>query len=183
MYLNINSQIEGKGSATTPPALIKGTAQLRPISRPMNSKEMNAFEKKFGDKPTPIPVAINALATLVYKDNPVNGLPLVDVDSMFSSTYKLGNTKAKTWIDVGGHANAWTSQSFSIYSRNSASSTYSMFKRISLKKSNFKDTVNEQLDASVAMHGVASDLDGIGYQSPALKHWHLAKGVHYLAPP
>ena len=34
-YPNVKIQIEGKGSSTAPPALIEGTAQFGPMSRPM----------------------------------------------------------------------------------------------------------------------------------------------------
>jgi len=50
VYPNVNIQIEGKGSATAPPALIEGTSQLGPMSRPMKNEEIDAFEKKFGYK-------------------------------------------------------------------------------------------------------------------------------------
>lgn len=50
-YPNVKIQIEGKGSSTAPPALISGTAQLGPMSRPMKGTEIDAFEKKFGYKP------------------------------------------------------------------------------------------------------------------------------------
>ena len=46
-YPNVNAQIEGKGSATAPPALIEGTAQLGPMSRPMKDEETAAFEAKY----------------------------------------------------------------------------------------------------------------------------------------
>src|SRR4029453_9049471 len=52
-YPNVRIQIEGKGSSTAPPALIDGTAQLGPISPEMKSTELDAFEKKYGYKPTP----------------------------------------------------------------------------------------------------------------------------------
>ncbi|MGA1194748.1 MAG: substrate-binding domain-containing protein, partial [Kiritimatiellia bacterium] len=48
IYPNVNIQVEGKGSSTAPPALIEGTAQLGPMSRPMKSSEIDAFEKKYG---------------------------------------------------------------------------------------------------------------------------------------
>src|SRR5688500_14196260 len=50
-YPNIKVQVEGKGSSTAPPALIAGTAQFGPMSRPMKSTEIDDFEKKFGYKP------------------------------------------------------------------------------------------------------------------------------------
>ena len=90
IYPNVKVQIEGKGSSTAPPALIEGTAQLGPMSRKMKSKEEDKFESRFGFKPTPIKVSIDALAVFVHKDNPINGLYMSQVDGLFSSTLKRG---------------------------------------------------------------------------------------------
>lgn len=162
MYPNVNIQIEGKGSSTAPPALIEGTSQLGPMSRPMKSKELDTFEKKFGYKPTQIKVAIDALAVFVHKDNPVKGLSLTQVDSIFSSTYKRGGKPAMTWGDVG-LSGAWASRPFSLYGRNSASGTYGMFKEHVMKEGDYKDTVKEQPGSSSVVQGVASDVGSIGY--------------------
>ncbi len=89
-YPNVNIQIEGKGSSTAPPALIAGTAQIGPMSRAMKKKEIEAFEKKFGYKPTVIGVALDSLAVYVNKDNPIDALSLPQVDSIFSKTRKGG---------------------------------------------------------------------------------------------
>src|SRR6059036_1345911 len=75
-YPNVKIQIEGKGSSTAPPALIEGTAQLGPMSRAMKNTETDAFERKFRYKPTAFPVAIDALAVYVNKDNQVKGLTM-----------------------------------------------------------------------------------------------------------
>jgi phosphate transport system substrate-binding protein len=168
IYPNVNIQIEGKGSSTAPPALIEGTAQLGPMSRPMKAKELDAFEKKFGYKPTPIKVAIDALAVFVHKDNPAKGLSLTQVDSIFSSTYKRGGEPAMTWGDVG-LSGAWASRPFSLYGRNSASGTYGLFKEIALKDGDYKDTVKEQPGSSSVVQGVASDVGGIGYSGIGYK--------------
>jgi len=168
MYPNVNIQIEGKGSSTAPPALIEGTAQLGPMSRPMKANELDIFEKKFGYKPTPIKVAIDALAVFVHKDNPVKGLSLTQVDSIFSSTYKRGGKPAMTWGDVG-LSGTWASRPLSLYGRNSASGTYGMFKQIALEKGDYKDTVKEQPGSSSVVQGVASDVGGIGYSGIGYK--------------
>ncbi len=168
MYPNVNIQIEGKGSSTVPPALIEGTAQLGPMSRPMKSKELDAFEKKFGYKPTAIRVAIDALAVFTHKDNPIEGLSLAQVDSIFSNTYKRGGKPAATWGDVG-LSGTLAGTPFSLYGRNSASGTYGMFKKIALKKGDYKDTVKEQPGSSSVVQGVASDLGGIGYSGIGYK--------------
>src|SRR5687768_15010864 len=61
MYPNVKLQVEGKGS-TAPPALIEGTAQFGPMSRQMKPTELDAFEKKFGYKPTEVRTSYDALA-------------------------------------------------------------------------------------------------------------------------
>ena len=63
-YPNVAVQIQAAGSSTAPPALTEGTSNLGPMSRKMKDKEIEAFEKKFGYKPTAIPVAIEARATV-----------------------------------------------------------------------------------------------------------------------
>src|SRR5258708_5680877 len=65
VYPNVNVQIQAQGSSTAPPALTEGTSNLGPMSRKMKSEEIEAFEKKFGYKPTAVPVAIDALAVFV----------------------------------------------------------------------------------------------------------------------
>src|SRR3972149_8948391 len=85
-YPNVNIQIEGKGSATAPPAMISGTAHLGPMSRTMNDKEIEAFEKQYGYKPTRIGVALDSLAVYVNKDNPIQSLSMPEVDAIFSQT-------------------------------------------------------------------------------------------------
>lgn len=162
IYPNVNIQIEGKGSSTAPPALIEGTAQLGPMSRPMKATEIDAFEKKFGYKPTPIRVAIDALAVFVHKDNPITGLTMTQVDSIFSSTYKRGGQPATTWGDVG-LGGSLANTPFSLFGRNSASGTYGFFKDVALSQGDFKDTVKEQPGSSSVVQGVSSDLSGIGY--------------------
>lgn len=159
-YPNVNIQIEGKGSSTAPPALIEGTAQLGPMSRAMKPTEMDAFEKKFGYKPTEIKIAIDALAVFVHKDNPVKGLTLQQVDGIFSSTFKRGGKSIADWGDVMPD---WKGKAISIFGRNSASGTYGFYKEIALNKGDFKPTVKEQPGSSGVVQGIATDISSIGY--------------------
>lgn len=161
-YPNVNVQIEGKGSSTAPPALIEGTSQIGPMSRKMKSKEVNAFETKYGFKPTTIGVALDALAVFVNKDNPLKEMSMTQVDSVFSKTRKRGGNNADVWGDLA-LSDAWSNKPISIYGRNSASGTYGFFKTTSLKKGDFKDTVKEQPGNASVVLGVTEDKAGIGY--------------------
>lgn len=167
-YPNVKIQIEGKGSSTAPPALIEGTAQFGPMSREMKSTEVDAFEKKYGYKPTPIRVAIDALAVYVQKDNPINGFTLTQLDSIFSSTYKRGGKNINSWSQLGLTGD-WGRMQISIYGRNSASGTYGFFKEHVLSKGDYKTTVKEQPGSSAVVQGVTSDQGGIGYSGIGYK--------------
>jgi len=167
-YPNVNIQIEGKGSSTAPPALIEAVSQLGPMSRNMKSSEIDKFEKKFGYKPTPVRVAVDALAVFVNKDNPIKGLSLKQVDSLFSETRKRGGKNAATWGDVGMKG-AWAKHPISLYGRNSASGTYGFFKKKALKKGDYKNTVKEQPGSASVVLSVSVDPYSIGYSGIGYK--------------
>ncbi|MCH2175679.1 MAG: phosphate ABC transporter substrate-binding protein [Lentisphaeria bacterium] len=167
MYPNVKIQIEGKGSSTAPPALIEGTSQLGPMSREMKSKEIDKFESKFNYKPTPIGVAIDALAVFVNKDNPVAGLSLTQVDAMFSSTRKRGGSEITKWGQIG--IDSLKDSDVSLYGRNSASGTYGFFGKVALAKGDYKKTVKEQPGSSAVVAGVGENIGAIGYSGIGYK--------------
>jgi phosphate transport system substrate-binding protein len=168
-YPNINIQIQAAGSSTAPPSLTEGTSQFGPMSREMKSKEIEAFEKRYGYKPTEIRVAIDALAVFVNKDNPIEGLSIKQVDAIFSSTHKCGLDKDATrWADVG-LKDSWAEKDIQLFGRNSVSGTYGYFKDEALCKGDFKSSVNEQPGSASVVQSVASSLNSIGYSGIGYK--------------
>jgi len=162
-YPNVKIQIEGKGSSTAPPALIEGTAQIGPMSRPMKGTELDKFEGKYGYKPTAFPVSIDALAVYVNKDNPIRGMTMSQVDAVFSKSRRQGykeNIQKWSQVGVGGPLGGST---ISIYGRNSASGTYGFFKEHALKNGDYKDEVKEQPGSASVVQGVTEDRAGVGY--------------------
>ena len=168
-YPNVKIEIEGKGSGTAPPALVAGTAQFGPMSRPMKAAEIDAFEKKYGYKPAMVRSAVDALAVFVHKDNPIQCLSLQQVDAIFSKTRRGGAGKdIATWGDAG-MTGEWASRPISLYGRNSASGTYGYFKEEALFNGDYKDSVKEQPGSSTVVQGVASDRFAIGYSGIGYK--------------
>ena len=186
-YPNVNVQIEGKGSSTAPPALIEATSQLGPMSRKMKAKELDAFEAKFGYKPTPVRVAVDALAVFVHKDNPIKGLNLAQVDAAFSKTQKFGLKNATTWGDLGLTGD-WAKRPISLFGRNSASGTYGFFKKVAMKKGDYKNEVKEQPGSASVVLGVSVDkygmgYSGIGYRTAGVRALPLAEsGNNFVEP-
>jgi phosphate transport system substrate-binding protein len=168
-YPNVKIEIEGKGSGTAPPALIAGTSQFGPMSRPMKAGEIDDFERKYGYKPTPMRTAVDALAVFVSKDNPVKCLSLAQLDAIFSKTRKRGaKADAVKWGDVGV-TGEWADKPISMYGRNSASGTYGYFKEVAMEDGDYKDSVKEQPGSSAVVQSVASDKYAIGYSGVGYK--------------
>lgn len=169
LYPNVNVQIQAAGSSTAPPALTEGTSNFGPMSRKMKDKELAAFEGKFGYKPTPVAVAIDALAVYVNKDNPIKGLTIPQVDAMFSATRKCGyGEDIKTWGQLGLTGD-WANRPVQLYGRNSVSGTYGYFKKHALCKGDYKDSVNEQPGSASVVQGVTKSLNGLGYSGIGYK--------------
>lgn len=168
-YPNVNIQIQAAGSSTAPPALTEGTSNLGPMSRKMKDNEMEAFEKKFGYKPTAIRVAIDALAVYVHKDNPIKSLSMEQVDAIFSATRKCGGSEDLTTWGQLGLTGSWAARPVQLYGRNSVSGTYGYFKEHALCKGDFKNNVNEQPGSASVVQSVTSSINGIGYSGIGYK--------------
>ena len=163
LYPNVNIQVQAAGSSTAPPALTERTANIGPMSREMKGNEIQAFESRYGYPPTAIPVAIDALAIYVHKDNPVSGMTLAQVDAVYSSTLRCGHPNpVTTWGDLDMEG-SWEQRRIQLFGRNSVSGTYGFFKEAGLCNGDFRNNVNEQPGSGSVVQSVATAINGIGY--------------------
>jgi phosphate transport system substrate-binding protein len=162
-YSNVKVQVEGKGSSTAPPALIAGTAQFGPMSRPMRSTEIDQFRQKHGYPPTELRTSYDALAVYVHRDNPIKQLTLAQVEAIFGKSRRRGyKENVTTWGQLGLTGD-WAKRPIGLYGRNSASGTYGYFKEHVLQNGDYKDTVKEQPGSASVVQGITEDRFGIGY--------------------
>jgi phosphate transport system substrate-binding protein len=162
-YPNINIQVQASGSSTAPPALAEGTSNIGPMSRKMKDNEAQAFEQRHGYPATAIPVAIDALAVYVHKDNPISGLSMEQVDALFSSNRTCGGVgDISNWGQLG-LTGSWQRRNIQLFGRNSVSGTYGYFKEKALCKGDYKNTVNEQPGSASVVQSIATSISAIGY--------------------
>jgi phosphate transport system substrate-binding protein len=150
LYPDVKIDVEAKGSATAPRAVLDGTAQFGPMSRPMTAEETAAFEEKYGYKVSRLRVAVDALAVYVNKDNPIPCLTLPQVSGIFASTHMApGSVNVKTWgdLDLTGE---WAARPITLYSRNFLSGTYEYFRETALYGGDYKPDI-KQLPGSEAL--------------------------------
>ncbi len=176
IYPNINVQIQASGSSTATPALVEETAQFGPMSRPMRAREIEAFERQHGYKPTELKIAIDAIGIFVHRDNPITGLNFTQIDSIFSSTFRCGSLEPiQNWHQLG-IVQDWAKRRLQLFGRNSVSGTYGYFKKNALCGGDFKRNVNEQPGSASVVQSVASSINTIGYSGVG----YLVSGVRLL---
>ncbi len=146
----VSFEIAAEGSTTGISAVIDGTAQIGMSSRRAKPTEMSAASAK-GVMLKPIIVAHDGIGIVVNASNPLSKLAKRQVEQIFSGDIT-------DWSAVGGKPGK-----ISIYTRNTASGTYSDFKQLAMNnrdyaKSSQKMAGNEQIAAEVAKNA-----NGIGY--------------------
>jgi len=93
----------------------------------MRLREVEAFERTHGYKPTALRVAIDAIGIFVHQDNPVKGLNFLQLDAIFSATLRCGAEDfVSTWVQLGINAE-WAKRNFQLFGRNSVSGTYGYY--------------------------------------------------------
>ncbi len=164
-HSGVSFEIAAEGSTTGLAAIIDGTAQIGMSSRRARATEMSAAAAK-GVTLKPIIVAHDAMAVVVNANSPISKLTLRQVEQIFTGD-------VKDWSAVGGKPGK-----ISIYTRNTASGTYSDWKDLAMKKRDYasssqKMAGNEQIAAEVA-----KNVNGIGYVGLAYIH---AEGIKVVA--
>ena len=163
IYPGDSVQIESKGSNTAFPALITGSSQIGPMSRPAKQAEEDAFEAKYGYKVSRVRTAIDTVAIIVNKDNPLKSITLDQLDAIYSKGRRRGRLKPiNTWGDLG-LTGEWAGKAISLYGRTPASGTYTYFKEHVLQNGDYRDEVKEQPGSAAVVQAVATDRFAIGY--------------------
>jgi phosphate transport system substrate-binding protein len=164
-YMSENPQVRisvtGGGSGTGIAALINGTVQIANASREMSSEEI-AEAKKNGVSPVKFIVALDGIAVVANKTNPVQGLTLQQLSDMYTG-------KLTRWTDVGGE-----NRPVVLLSRESNSGTYVYFLEQVVRQGDAKGKAlfsaqtllmpsSQGISAEVEQNPNAVGYDGLGY--------------------
>ncbi len=158
----VSFEIAAEGSTTGLAAIIDGTAQIGMSSRRAKPTEMSAATAK-GVTLKPLIVAHDGIGIVVHANNPLAKLSKRQVEQIFAG-------EVTDWSAVGGKPGK-----ISIYTRNTASGTYSDFKQLAMNskdyaKSSQKMAGNEQIAAEVGKNPNGIGYVGLAYlTAPGLK--------------
>jgi len=138
-------------------------------SRELFDSEIKQFVTENGYEPLAVPVAVDAVALYVHKDNPLPGLTLDQIDAMFSTTRKRGaKTALNQWGQLG-LSDGWEQSQITLYGRDRRSGTRAFFQEHVLAGGDFVPTLHEEPGAASVILNLGRDQHGIGYSGLGLQ--------------
>jgi phosphate transport system substrate-binding protein len=166
LYPSLSIKVESRGSETGLAALLEGKVQIAAMSRRMTQQEVVEFKREFGYEPTEVPVAVDALAVFVHKDNPIQGLSLAEVDAVFSKERRRGlEYPVNVWGDVMLLEEEWVEAPIHLYGRNGNSGTASFFREHVLNGADLKKNMTVAVGSASVVIELMRDRFGIGFSS------------------
>jgi phosphate transport system substrate-binding protein len=150
VYPGLQVSVTGGGSGTGIAAMLNGTTDICAASRDMKQKERDLAAEK-GITPVELDVALDGIAVMVNKDNPVSELTFDQLRKIFNGTYK-------SWKNVGG-----PNQPIIVLSRESNSGTYVFFQEHVLQKDDYAAEALLMPATAAIAQSCAQDKWAIGY--------------------
>ena len=148
---NATIQVTGGGSGTGIAALVNGTTQICQSSRPMKDEEKASVKQQRKADVSEIPVAVDALAVYLNKQNRVDHMTMEQVRRIFQG-------EITNWKDVGG-----SNGNIVLYGRENNSGTYVFFKEHVLANGDFAERYQPLGGTAAVINAVVKDVNGIGY--------------------
>lgn len=160
-YPDVKISVRGGGSGNGIATLIDGITDIAMASRPMKQEEIELCQKR-GYTAVEHKIAVDGIAIIVNKSNPITNLSMSDLQKIYAGEYK-------DWSELGSF-----SKKIVVVSRDSASGTYEEFKKIvmqgkEIKKDALTQTSNNSILSIVANTPGAIGYVGLGYVNDTIK--------------
>lgn len=146
----VDISVRGGGSGVGIVSLIDGTCDIANASRPMKDSELQKAAGR-GKSPKAHVIAMDGIAVIVHKSNPVNVLTKKQIKDIF--TGKISN-----WAEVGG-----PDMKIVVISRDSASGTFEAFGELALDKEKVRSDALMEMSNGKVVAVVEKTPGAIGY--------------------
>lgn len=107
IYPQAKIAVEVNGSRAAVEDVKSGKSHIGLLSRRVREDEVQQFHKKFGYAPTVLTPCLERTAIFVHKDNPIKGLTVDQLDSIFSNECKRGAEKSCGYWGGMGLTGKW----------------------------------------------------------------------------
>lgn len=158
-------------------------------SRELFDAEIKEFVAQHGYEPIAVPVAVDAVALYVHKDNPLQGVTLDQVDAMFSTTRNRGHKTPITQWGQLGLTGGWENAKIELYGRDRKSGTRAFFQEHCLAGGEFMPGLHDEPGAASVILDLSRNQTGIGYSGFGLQSSNVrilslaeAAGMPFVTP-
>lgn len=176
-------------SDTSLAALLEHRSEIAAMPRRITVNEIAEFVREYGYEPTEVPVASDALAIFVHKDNPVTGLSLDELDAMFCRERRRGLKHPINSWGLVGVMDEWFETPVRLHGRNGKSGPSYFFREEVCKGGTFHPRLTDAHGLASVIEEVERDPNGIGfsaiaYRTSLVKAVPIAsvKGGRYVEP-
>jgi len=176
-----NIAVEGGGSVKALPEFLGNTPKTKKngdavgqtllvaSSRRLSDSELKQFFAVHGYEPTEVPIAVDAVAIYVHKDNPLSQLSLDQVDAIFATTRNRRYPQGITLWGQLGLRNDWEKAPIRLYGRDEKSGTRAFVKEHVLGNGEFRQDVQAEPGAASVILALSRDSHGIAYSGIGLQ--------------
>lgn len=168
---------------------VSGHVALLASSRALTAGEREDFRSRYGYEPTEIPIALDAVAIYVNRQNPIQGLTMEQLDAIFGKDRKRGLPEMMTQWGQVGLRDGWEQQPIRLYGRDKGSGTRSFLIHEALLNGELRGDVREEIGSASVILALSRDPLGIGYagigfQASTVRVVPLAEktGMPFVAP-
>ncbi len=155
----VEVQVVSRGSATAPPALIEGSADLGPMARPFKSNERAEFIAAYGFEPTQIRSALAAVAIYAPVSNPLQSITIQQLEKVFSGG---ATAEPQTWSSVSVEGKL-ASEPIMVFGQSTNQYLTGYFKQRVLLQKNFTDSLMTTSTYKALFTALSMNKNGIGY--------------------
>ena len=164
--------------------LLSGAAPAAIMSIPMTVAEREQFYRNFGYHPIEAPVAMDAIQLVVSRDNPLNSLTIPQLDAIYGSERRAGETQLiRMWGDLGFDGE-WRDKPIEAFGGTASGGTARLFQSLVLQGGPYREDLLTKdyrggyylgIVREAATNSAAIGYSNLQHQHPNMKRVALAR--------
>ncbi len=162
-YPDVQITIEVNGSRQAVNDVQEGKTHIGLLSRTVYREEVEAFRQRFGYGPTVLTPCMERTAIFVHKDNPIKGLTMTQLDSIYSPECRRGSDKpCGTWAYYG-LTGEWGKRSVITHGRTKDTGSQVFMQQAVMLGAPLRDDMVAHKSNVDLIKAIASDPNSIGF--------------------
>ena len=187
-YPKTKISVEVNGSRAAVSDVKAGNTDMGLLSRRVRQDEIETFQESFGYPPTVLTPCLERTAIYVHKDNPIQGLTLAQLDSVFSDECRRGAEKSCGYWGGLGLTGKWSSLQIEAHGRTKDTGSQVFLQEAVLLGGTMREDLvahpsNVEMVQAIAKNPGAIGFAGLSYATPDVRAvpLALAEGQDFVA--